>query len=119
VTGAESHPRRRVLLDENLHRKLVRELPMHDVSTVAAEGWKSVLNGELLRRLTAAGFEVFVTADRNLEYQQTLAGRAFGTIVVFPRSLKLEDLLPLVPALAEAIATVEPGQVLHVRPPPS
>ncbi|HEX6746063.1 MAG TPA: hypothetical protein VF092_02025 [Longimicrobium sp.] len=106
-----------MLLDENVHRKLARELPGHTVSTVAAEGWRSVLNGELLRRAEAAGFDVFVTADRNLEYQQSLSGRSFGTVVLFPFRLKLEYLLPLVPALREAVVSVTPGQVLHVRPP--
>jgi hypothetical protein len=106
-----------VLLDENLHRKLTRELPGHSVSTVAAEGWRSVLNGELLRRAEAAGFDVFVTADRNLEYQQTLAGRAFGTIILFPRRLNLDHLLPLVPALRQAVAVVAAGEIMHIRPP--
>lgn len=108
--------RRRVLLDENLPRELVRELPDHNASTVGAEGWKGVLNGELLRRAEAAGFDVFVTADRNLEYQQTLTRRSFGVVVIIAKRLKFENLLPLCPALREAVAAVEPGQVLHVRP---
>lgn len=109
---------RRVLLDENVPRQLARELPGHFVSTVGAERWKGVLNGALLRRAEDAGFEVFVTADRSLEYQQTLTGRSFGVVVVFPRRLKLEHLLPLVPALRVAVDAVAPGEVLHVRPPP-
>ncbi|HEX5725607.1 MAG TPA: DUF5615 family PIN-like protein [Longimicrobiaceae bacterium] len=65
-----------MLLDENVPRQLVRELPGHETSTVAAEGWKGVRNGELLQRAETAGFDVFVTADRNLEFQQTLASRS-------------------------------------------
>jgi hypothetical protein len=71
---------------------------------------------ELLRLAEAAGFDVFVTGDRNLEYQQTLAGRAFGVFVIYPRRLKMEYLLPLVPALNEVVASVEPGAIVHVRP---
>ncbi|HEU4885534.1 MAG TPA: DUF5615 family PIN-like protein [Longimicrobium sp.] len=108
--------RRRVLLDENLPRQLAAELPDHDVSTVAEQGWRGVLNGELLRRAESAGFEVFVTGDRNLEYQQTLVGRGFGVVVIFPRRLKMEYLVPLVPTLRMAVASVEPGHVVHVRP---
>jgi hypothetical protein len=105
-------------LDENLPRQLARELPGHLVSTVGAEGWSGVLNGALLRRVEDAGFDVFVTADRSLEYQQTLDGRCFGVVVVFPYRLKLEYLLPLVPALRAAVGAVAPGEVLHVRPRP-
>jgi hypothetical protein len=90
VTGPENVRRRRVLLDENLPRQLAAELPDHGVSTVAEQCWRGILNGELLRRAESAGFEVFVTGDRNLEYQQTLVGRSFGVAVVFPRRLKME-----------------------------
>jgi hypothetical protein len=88
-----------------------------DVATVAAQAWTGVLNGELLRRAAAADFDVFVTVDRNLEHQQTLTGRSFGVVVLFPRRLKLEYLLPLVPDLREVIGSVRPGQVVHIYPP--
>lgn len=107
----------RVLLDENLPRQLARELPGHLVSTVSAEGWKGVLNGALLRRAEDAGFQVFVTADRSLEYQQTLSGRAFAVVVIFPYRLKMQHLLPLVPSLRSAVDNAVPGEVLHVHPP--
>jgi hypothetical protein len=116
VIEPENVRRRRVLLDENLPRQLAAELPDYEVSTVAQQGWRGVLNGELLRRAESASFEVFVTGDRNLEYQQTLVGRAFGVVVIFPRRLKMEYLIPLVPALSEAVAAVEPGAVVHVKP---
>lgn len=106
-----------MLLDENLPRQLIGELPGHRVSSVVREGWAGVLNGELLRRAESAGFEVFVTADRNLQYQQTLTSRAFGVVVLFPQRLKLEYLLPLAPALRDAVNAVQAGQVLHVRTP--
>lgn len=105
---------RRVLLDENLPRQLARELAGHEVRTVRAEGWSGVLNGELLRRAGVAGFEVIVTADRNLEHQQVLAGRSLGTVVLITPRLKLEHLLPLVPGLRDAVAAVRAGQVVHV-----
>lgn len=116
MTGGLGEPRR-VLLDENLPRELSAELPGQIVSSVAAEGWRGVLNGELLRRAEASGFEVFVTGDRNLEYQQTLRSRSFGVVVVFPKRLKMEFLKPLAPVLREAVRTVAPGAIIHVRPP--
>ena len=60
----------RILLDECLPRRLRRGLPGHEVRTVQELGWAGTKNGALLRRAMAEGFEVFVTVDRNLEYQQ-------------------------------------------------
>jgi Domain of unknown function (DUF5615) len=60
----------RVLLDEQLPRHLARELCGHDVSTVQQKGWAGLKNGELLRMAADAGFEVFVTADRNLDFSK-------------------------------------------------
>ena len=117
MTDSSQPKRRRVLLDENLPRQLVHELPSHDATTVSAQGWRGVLNGELIRRAEAAGFEVFVTADRNLEYQQRIPGRSLGFIVLVTRRLKLEFLRPLGPGLRDAIDVIEAGQVIHVYPP--
>jgi predicted nuclease of predicted toxin-antitoxin system len=71
----------RVLLDENLPLDLTRDFRQHEVQTVAGLGWKGVKNGELLRRI-AGHFDVLVTMDRNLEFQQPLARQPFGVVVV-------------------------------------
>jgi hypothetical protein len=110
----EQAPSRRVLLDEMLPRMLASELPGHDVTTVASQGWTGVLNGELLRRAEEAGVEVFVTADRKMEYQQRLSGRRFGVVVLAAGGTKLRDFVPLGEALRAAVAAVVPGQLLHV-----
>ena len=62
----------RVLLDEQLPRHLAREIGGHDVSTVQQRGWAGLKNGELLRVAADAGFEVLVTADRNLQFSENL-----------------------------------------------
>ncbi|HET7232699.1 MAG TPA: DUF5615 family PIN-like protein [Longimicrobium sp.] len=108
---------RRVLLDEMLPRLLATELPDHQVSTVAREGWTGVLNGELLRRAKSAGFEVFLTADRNMEHQQRLTGRRFGVVVIVAGGTKLDQLRPLGAALRQAVAEVGPGEVRYVQRP--
>lgn len=105
---------RRVLLDEMLPRLLVRELPNHHATTVPQEGWTGILNGELLRRIEAAGIEVFVTADRKMEYQQRLSGRSFGVVVLEAGGTKLEDLRAMGDAIRDAVARVTPGEVVHV-----
>jgi hypothetical protein len=106
---------RRVLLDENLPRLLKRELSGHEVRTVAEVGWAGIKNGKLLR-LAEAEFDVFVTADQNLSYQQPLSSFQLGIVVLKARTTKLEDLLPLVPAAREVLDNVKAGQICHVGP---
>jgi len=104
----------RVLLDEQLPRHLARELTKHQVRTVQEQGWAGLKNGELLQRAADAGFEIFVTADQNLEFQQNLARSRLGVVVLVAPSVALEDLRPLVPATLLAIARVRAGQVVRV-----
>jgi uncharacterized protein DUF5615 len=104
---------RRVLLDENLPRLLKRELSGLDVRTVAEAGWAGIKNGKLLR-LAEGEFDIFVTADKSLSYQQPVTTFQLGIVVLRARTTKLEDLLPLVPALREVLDSVMAGQVCHV-----
>ena len=106
---------KRVLLDENLPRQLKRELPDCAVRTVAEVGWAGIKNGTLLR-LAESEFDLFVTADQKLSYQQPLTTFQLGIVVLRARTTKLEDLLPLVPAIREAFESVKAGQVRHVDP---
>lgn len=104
----------RVLLDEHLPRRLADDLVGHEVRTVHQERWAGLTNGELLDRAIAAGFEVFLTADRNLEFQQNLGTFDIGFVVLEAPSNDITDLRSLIPATLEAIASVQPGQVVHV-----
>lgn len=104
----------RVLLDEQLPRQLAPELTGHEVRTVQQQGWAGLTNGELLRRGAGEGFQLFVTADQSLEFQQNLARTELGVVVLVAASNALEDLLPLVPRLLDAIPRSQPGQVLRV-----
>ena len=92
-----------VLLDEQLPRHLAREIGGHNVSTVQQRGWAGLKNGELLRVAADAGFEVLVTADRNLQFQQNLSQSRLGIILLIAPSNALEDILPLVPNLLATI----------------
>ena len=105
----------RVLLDEQLPRRLARELKGHEVRTVQQQGWAGLKNGELLNRAADEGFEVLLTGDQNLEFQQNLARARVGVIVLGAPSNALEDLLPLVPSLLVAIPNSRPGQVVRVH----
>ena len=103
----------RVLLDECLPRGLKRHLSEHEVRTVPEAGWAGRKNGDLLRA-AAGSVDVFVTIDKNMVHQQTLAALPFGVVVLVARSNRLADLLPLVPEMLAALRSVAPGRVLRV-----
>jgi hypothetical protein len=101
----------RTLLDEQLPRQLARALPEHEVRTVQREGWAGLKNGELLRRAEARGFEAFITADQNLQFQQNLSRSSLRILVLIAPSNALEDLLPLVPSILAVLPSLQPGEV--------
>jgi hypothetical protein len=79
-----------------------------------AGGVGGLKNGELLARAVAAKFEVFLTADQNLQYQQNLAGTPLFIVVIAAPSNALEDLLPVLPLVLSAIENGQPGQIERV-----
>lgn len=89
----------KVLLDENLPHQLRAELPGHDVYTVAFMKWSGVENGALLQRAAANGFDVLVTNDRGLEYQQNQDSLPLSVVVLLPPANTIEAIRPLCPAL--------------------
>ncbi|HCP32099.1 TPA: hypothetical protein DIT45_02475 [Candidatus Acetothermia bacterium] len=103
----------RIILDECLPRRLVRDLQGHTVTTIPRQGWASRSNGELLR-LVQADFDVFITMDKSLENQQNLAGFDTCVIVLHAVSSRYETLLPLVPEIRDAVAQVKPGSIIHI-----
>jgi predicted nuclease of predicted toxin-antitoxin system len=104
----------RVLLDEQLPRRLAHELVGHEVSTVQQEGWAGLENGELLRVAEERGFEVFLTKDTNLEFQLNLRGVGMGIVVLDAPSHDIAVLRPMLPDALEAIHAVAPGEIRHV-----
>jgi hypothetical protein len=104
----------KILLDECVPRRLRNFLPGHEIKTVPEMGWGGIKNGKLLA-IAQEEFEVFLTVDQNLPFQQNLARLRICVMVVPSRSNDINDLLPLVPAILAALPTVEPGQVITVR----
>ena len=103
----------RVLLDENLPADLAPDLVGHQVSTVAAEGWVGITNGELLRRVSGQ-FDALLTMDKNRQHQQQIAGLAFGVLLIRAASNRLIHLRPVVPAVLEALRQLRPGECRSV-----
>ncbi len=108
----------RVLLDECLPARLRRDLPGHEVKTVPQAGWASIKNGQLLRRITAAGkFAVFVTMDKSLPHQQPISDLPFAVVVLRARSNRFEDTHPLMPELLRRLPALRPGHLYVIASP--
>jgi len=103
----------KVLLDENLPHRLRSALEGHEAATVAFMGWASIKNGELLTLAEANGFDVFLTADRNLPYQQNLTNRDIA--VVSLTALDWEIIQPYVAEIIAAISSAKPGTAQQVE----
>ena len=104
----------RILLDEQLPRQLAPYLKGHDVRTVQQQGWAGLKNGALLRQAAVAGFEVLITSDQNIEFQQNLKASELFVVVLVALTNKLEDLLPLVPSVLGALLDSTPGRLVRI-----
>ncbi|HEV8636093.1 MAG TPA: DUF5615 family PIN-like protein [Chloroflexota bacterium] len=103
----------RVLIDECLPRRLKQHLPGHQVATVPEMGWAGTENGPLLR-LAQEQFDVFVTVDQNLRFQQNVRRLRLGVVMLVAPSNRLDALVPLIPDPLDALAAVRPGTVIRV-----
>jgi hypothetical protein len=98
----------RILLDECVDWRLSRDIIGHDVKTARQMGWSTIKNGELLA-LAAQQFDVFITVDRNLSFQQNLGSFSIAVVVLQAPTNRLTDLRLLIPDLLSAIETAKPG----------
>ena len=107
----------KILLDECAPRalKLALIVAGHECTTVQEAGWSGMENGELLN-LADASFDVLVTLDQNIRYQQHLTGRKLAVVIVRGRSNRLIDLQPQFPACVEVLRAIHPGTVVEVGP---
>lgn len=97
----------RILLDGSLPHDLAPLIIGREVSTVRDRGWSSTRNGKLLA-LAATKFDAFVTADRNLEFQQNLAKLPLAIVVLAARKNRLQDIEPLLAELASLLNHLPP-----------
>jgi predicted nuclease of predicted toxin-antitoxin system len=101
----------RNLIDESLPRYIKRMLSGHMALTVQEMGWTGAKNGKLLS-LAESQFDVFLTADKNLRYQQNLIGKRLA-VIVFP-SNRLSIVKTLQDRLDSALSGAKPGQVIEL-----
>src|SRR5215471_1958424 len=103
-----------ILLDESLPVEFRFELPDHDVRSVREMGWSGVKNGELLTR-AAETFDVMLTADQNIEFQQNLQRLPISVVVLIAYRNRIEQLRPLVPRLLEILGKLQPRKLFRVE----
>jgi hypothetical protein len=72
----------RILFDHGTPSGLARPLAGHEVTEAIERGWERISNGELLTKAEAAGFELLITTDKNIRYQQNLKGRKIAIVVL-------------------------------------
>lgn len=104
-----------VLLDNNVPRGVARALTSHSVTEARERGWATARNGDLLRNAEEAGFEVLVTADKNIRYQQNLAGRKIALVIL--TQLRWELIKRRLPQIAAAVNAASPGSFAEVEIP--
>ena len=107
----------RVLLDHCVPAKLRLAIAGHEVVRAVEVGLEDVSNGKLLNGAEALGFDVVVTIDKKMRFQQSMWERAVATVVLDRANSKLESLLPLVPRLLEALPALTPGEVRIISEP--
>ncbi len=107
----------KILVDECLPSPIKNCLSPfgHECGTVREIGFGSKKNGELLA-LADGKWDVLLTSDRNIKYQQNMAGRKISILILCAKSNRLKDLLPLIPACAEALLSIQGGLVVEIWP---
>jgi len=106
----------RVLIDNCVPRKFARLISGHEVILARQAGWHELANGDLIGAAEEAGFDVMVTTDKNLQYQQNLAGRRISIIVLAPKLVFFENLAPLIGKLTPTLADLTEGSFVVIRP---
>jgi len=104
----------KILLDECTPRIVKKRLPKFVIYTVQEMGWAGIKNGKLLR-LAEGQFDVIVSTDKNLPYQQNLSGKSLAVIIL--PSNKVPIVEQLIPALEQSLQVIQPGTFLEIPPP--
>jgi predicted nuclease of predicted toxin-antitoxin system len=105
----------KILLDECLPRRLKDRFATHDCHTVPEALLGGRKNGELLAIAERQGFEIFLTMDKGLEYEQNLTGHRIAVIIFRAKSNRLADLVPLVEACLTQMLSIKPGQIARIE----
>lgn len=104
-----------ILLDECMPKRFKKDLQGFTVRSVAQMGWASKKNGVLLNLMKRAGFDVFITIDSNLTYQQNLKDADLAVVVLSAKTNRHDDLKVIIPTLRALLETIEAGKIYHLK----
>jgi len=104
----------RLLIDECVDERLRLLFEPHDCQTARFAKLSGLANGELLSAAEHAGFEVLVTVDRNIGYQQDFGGRSIAVLILCAATNRLDDVRKIIPRALVALTTIQPGEVVSV-----
>jgi hypothetical protein len=105
----------RILFDHGTPSGIARSLAGHEVTEAVERGWERISNGELLTKAEAAGFELLITTDKNVRYQQNLKGRNIAIIVLGNSAWRMARLH--VHRIVAAVNAATPGSYAEVEIP--
>lgn len=104
----------RILLDECIDEAMRHHLTGHQCQTCRYAGLKGLANGRLLAAAEESGFEVLITVDRNMPYQQRLRRGEISLVILKARTTNLDDLLALIPDVLAALEVLKPGEAVRI-----
>lgn len=104
----------KLLLDECVTRLVKRDLTGHEVWSVEDAGFKGLENGDLLKAASGV-YEVLITVDRNIPYQQNIAGLNIAVLILAAKRNSYLRLKPLLPRALSALETIKPGEVSRIE----
>lgn len=104
----------KILLDECVPWPMHRLLPDHSLTSVQAQGWNGIRNGDLLQRAEAE-FDLFITSDQNIRYQQNLAGRRIAILELSTNDLRRIQAASTL--IEDAVEEIRPSDLKHLTIP--
>ena len=104
----------KILLDECVDQRHRFSFEEHDCETATYAKLAGLKNGDLLAAAEAADFDVIVTTDQEIPYQQKLASRKIAIVVMCAPTNRLADLRPLIPLAIQSLNAIQPGQVIRI-----
>jgi predicted nuclease of predicted toxin-antitoxin system len=105
----------KILLDECITKRLKTKLSEYKVNTVFEMGWSGLKNGNLMTKAIENNFDIFLTIDKNIEYQQNLNNYPIAVVVLNTSNSKIEFLEQLMPKFKQDINTFEKGKIYKIN----
>jgi hypothetical protein len=102
----------RILFDHGTPSGIARSLVGHEVTEAIERGWHTISNGELLTRAEMAGFEILITTDKRIRYQQNLRGRRIAIVVLCNSAWRM--VRKHVDRIGAAVSAATPGAYIEV-----